>query len=161
MKNEPLKVLLLEDDLADARLLRLMLEQVALNEFEVTSAGRLGEALTVLAGAPFDVVLTDLDVPDSRGLGTFLQIIAQVPDVPIIVLTGLADESAGVVAVQKGAQDYLIKGQANAQTVARSLRHAFERHKREMRRGRRKKSSTGGWWRSWGPRVGSGRRRPR
>lgn len=125
-----IKILFLEDDPGDARLLQMMLDQAAPGEFALSLVPRLGDALTLLGKGSFDMILSDLDVPDSKGLGTFLQFCSRSPGIPIIVLSGLADESVAMQAVQKGAQDYLIKGQANGTQIARALRHALERHRR-------------------------------
>jgi Flp pilus assembly CpaE family ATPase len=127
MTNKPSRILLLEDDPGDARLLRMMLEQAAAGQFELTRVERLSDALRLLGNATFEVILADLLVPDSRGLATFSQLQAQAPHVPIVVFSGLMDESVAIRAVQQGAQDYLIKGQVNGASLVRSIRYAMER----------------------------------
>jgi DNA-binding NtrC family response regulator len=136
MEKKNIKVLYLEDDAGDARLIQMMLDQAAPGEFTLSIVPRLGDALKLLGKGSFDLVLSDLDVPDSRGLETFLQIHAQSPGIPIIVLSGLADYSVALQAVQQGAQDYLLKGQVTGVLLARSLRYANERKRAELERDR-------------------------
>ena len=133
MTNEaigrPVEILLVEDNPGDARLIREMLKESATVRFELTHKERLGEALTCLTELPFDVLLLDIDLPDSQGLETVLQTISAVPRMPIIVLTGLDDDTLGMQAVEKGAQDYLVKGQINEHLLVRAILYASERHR--------------------------------
>lgn len=130
MPEHPIRVLLLEDDAGDARLAQIMLDQGAAGQFELTCVTRLADALQCLQGHTFDVILSDLAVPDSKGLGTFEKLQAQAPNLPIVVLSGLDDENTAMKAVQQGAQDYLIKGQVNRGLMVRSLRYAIERKRK-------------------------------
>ena len=75
----------------------------------------------------FDIVLSDLSLPDTQGLESITKIHALVPDLPIVVLTGLADEATGLAALREGAQDYLIKGQIECDGLMRAIRYAIER----------------------------------
>ncbi len=129
MSSAPIKVLLVEDDLGDADLICELLEFVDSTSFQVTQSRRLQEALQYLGKEPFDLVLLDLSLPDSHGLTTVSQVSAQAPKVPIVVLSGLEDESAAIEAVQKGAQDYLVKGQVESDLLVRAIRYAIERSK--------------------------------
>lgn len=97
--------------------------------FEVEWAGELALALQRLSLGGIDLVLLDLVLPDSEGPVTFERCYAFAPDVPIIVLTGMEDEEAGVSTVQGGAQDYLHKGVVDENLLARSIRYAIERHR--------------------------------
>lgn len=124
-----IQVLLVEDDPDDAALLRRMLGQSASAEFDVTHVQRLAHALEKLAAERFDVALLDLSLPDSKGLTTFEQAQARAPSVPMVVLSGMDDEHLSVSAVQRGAQDYLVKGKVNADMLARSVRYALERQR--------------------------------
>jgi PAS domain S-box-containing protein len=133
MGDEPIKVLLVEDNPGDARLIREMLKEAATAQFELVHVVRLDEALKLLGEASFDVLLLDLTLPDSQGLDTFFGVHSQAPGVPIVVLTGLADEVVGVESVKGGAQDYLVKGQVDSHLLARSLRYAIERKQAEER----------------------------
>jgi len=129
------RILYLEDDCGDARLFEMMLVQARADEFEVTHAERLSTALEHLSNGPFDLIVADLTVPDSRGLSTFTQLQAQAQGSPIVVMTRLDDESAAIKAVQQGAQDFLVKGQVTGTTVVRSLRLAIERHRQLVEHG--------------------------
>jgi diguanylate cyclase (GGDEF)-like protein len=124
-----IKVLLIEDDSVDARLLRRMLGNVHSVHFRVTQVDRLSEAVKCLNAERFDVVLLDLSILDSWGLDTFVDLHAQAPDVPVVVLTGLDDETLAVEAVHRGAQDYLVKGKVSGDLLARAIRYAIERNR--------------------------------
>jgi diguanylate cyclase (GGDEF)-like protein len=106
-----------------------MLAAAGQERFELTPMSRLAAALTLLREETFDAVLLDLNLPDSNGLETFRRLHQEAPHLPVVVLTGLTDESLGGQAVQEGAQDYLVKGQADGHLLARSLRYAQERHR--------------------------------
>ena len=127
MAHEPIHVLLVEDNPGDVRLLREMLSASVSAVFALTHVERLVEAQQHLGGARADVILLDLSLPDSQGLSTFSQAHASAPNVPIVVLSGLDDEALAVEAVRQGAQDYLVKGQADGQLLARAVRYAIER----------------------------------
>ena len=127
----PIKVLLVEDNPTDVLLLRAALEVVRSPSFQVTQAGQCSEALRCLAAERFDIVLLDLSLPDSLGLDTLTTLYGQASGVPIVGLTGLADEAVGVGAVQAGSQDYLIKGQIQGDSLVRAIRYAIERQRAE------------------------------
>ena len=123
----PVRILLVEDNPGDVVLIEETLAQRH-GAFELESVERLSAALTRLGAGGIQVVLLDLTLPDSDGLATFTTMHTQVPDVPIVVLTGLSDESLAVSTVRDGAQDYLVKGQVDADLLGRTIRHAIERH---------------------------------
>jgi len=127
--SEPLRLLLIEDNPGDARLLIELLRDEAEEAFSWTCEGTLTAGVGRLAQGSYDAVLLDLSLPDSHGLETFLQLHEAWPDVPCVVLTGLADETMSVRAVQEGAQDYLVKGEASGALLARSIRYAIERQR--------------------------------
>ena len=127
MSSKHIKVLLIEDNPGDARLIREMMAEVGGARFDLECVGRLSTGLERLAGGGIDVALLDLGLPDSEGLDTFVRVYAQVPQIPIVVLTGIADEVVGVEAVKGGAQDYLVKGQVGGNLLVRAMRHAIER----------------------------------
>lgn len=131
----PVRVLLIEDNPADVRLIREALSESRTATFALTHAGCLSSGLAELERSGADVVLLDLHLPDSQGLETFVAARARAPDAPIVVLTGLDDEEVGVGAVNAGAQDYLVKGRVSADLLVRSLRFAIERNRvAELRR---------------------------
>ncbi len=119
MESDPDFIDVLRDRLAEARS----------SVFEVEYAGELSAALARLAQGGIDVVLLDLDLPDSQGMVTFERTYAFAPNVPIIVLTEEADEELAVATVQGGAQDYMVKAETQSAALARSVRHAIERHR--------------------------------
>ncbi len=125
------KVLLVEDNEGNALLIREMLGSMSGEAFKVKSVEQLADGLACLSEGGVDVVLLDLSLPDSQGLATFKQAHAQAGETPIIVLTGLNDDTVGVRAVHEGAQDYLVKGQLNGQLLTRSIRYAIERKRGE------------------------------
>jgi DNA-binding response OmpR family regulator len=124
-------ILLVEDNAGDVRLLQEFLREVASAHFELIQADRLDEAIACLANNRFDIVLLDLSLPDSQGLDTFLELHRRAPGLPIIVLTGLDDETLAMRAMHEGAQDYLIKGQVDGNLLGRSIRYAIERQRAE------------------------------
>jgi len=136
MDNNPLKILLVEDNPGDARLIEEMLRESGSIQFELIHRGRLDEAMKCLAEVSFDILLVDLNLPNSQGLETVTRIISAAPGLPIIVLTGLKDEMIGIQAVQKGTQDYLVKGQIDNRILARTITYAIQRKKveEELRR---------------------------
>jgi len=131
MNSAPLKILLVEDSPSDAALLQESLTLSGFERFEFTHAERWADAAQNLRQGQFDVMLLDLSLPDRTGRDTFLQARAEAAHLPIVVLTGSADESAGLEAVRHGIQDYLIKGQADGRQTARAIRYAIERKRLE------------------------------
>jgi CheY-like chemotaxis protein len=125
----PLRVLLVEDDLASALLVAAELENVACEDISVMRADRLSSALERLAGEGADCVLLDLSLPDAQGIEGVLRLTARFPGMPVVVLTGTADEGVGLEAVAAGAEDFLIKGGTEGRGVARAVRYAVERRR--------------------------------
>ena len=124
---ETLRILHVEDDPFIARLMREILTQAEHMRFSVRTAATLASGLEELAAEPVDVLLLDLSLPDSRGLDTVVRVRAHSPTVPIVVLSGHDDERLALAALKLGAQDYLVKGQADARLVVRAIRYAMER----------------------------------
>jgi diguanylate cyclase (GGDEF)-like protein/PAS domain S-box-containing protein len=120
-------VLLVEDNLGDARLLREMLNEDRSLGIKLNHVGRLSEAEGHLSLHPVDIILLDLGLPDAQGLEAVRRAHAAAPHVPLVVLTGMDDEALGAQALQEGAEDYLIKGQVETRGLLRALRYAIER----------------------------------
>ena len=120
--------MLLEDDPGDADYIRALLSETT-DRLAVTYSDRLSSGFEHLAKDRFDVVLSDLGLPDSQGIETFISIHARYPDLPVIVLTGLHDEELAVKAVRSGAQDYIVKGQVDGSSLLKSIRYSVERQK--------------------------------
>ncbi len=131
MTDKKLRILLVEDNPGDARLIIEMLREHGNTHFTINSVTSLYDGLEYLKKDTFDLVLLDLGLPDCQGLNTLENMLPYTQDIALVVLTGLTDEEVGIQAVQNGAQDYLIKGQVNASLLARSIRYAMERKKTE------------------------------
>ncbi len=127
--NQPRRprVLLIEDDPGDSRLIRETLLDAGA-DFELETVERLETGIARLEKDDIRIVLLDLGLPDSQGIDSVLRLRRERPAVPIVVLTGLADEELGLRAVHEGAQDYLVKGKADGRLVMRAIRYALERH---------------------------------
>ncbi len=126
MIHHPIKILLIEDNPGDVLLLQETLSEITFVELELVPVDRLANALKLLQSEDFDVILLDLVLPDSNGLDTFIQIQEQTPSTPIVVLTGIADETLAMSAMKAGAQDYLVKGQVSgSDLLLRSMRYAL------------------------------------
>lgn len=125
--TETIRVLLLEDDPADARLVEHMLRRIMRASFVVEVTGRLAQATARLAEGDFDVVLADLSLPDSSGLATLTALTEAAPALPVVVLTGNDDDSQAIEALKHGAQDYLVKGSGDGFMLSRVIRYAIER----------------------------------
>jgi CheY-like chemotaxis protein len=121
------QVLLIEDSSDEAYFVHAMLTEGGHGQFELTHVARLSEAVERLTKKQFDAVLLDLSLPDSQGLDTFDRLHEAAPAVPVVVLTGSAEESLATMVIHKGAQDYLLKGQLTGLLLSRTLRHAIER----------------------------------
>lgn len=127
METKRLNILIVEDNPADARLIIEMLKESSDPVCSSSHIGRIDEALRILGNEKFDAVLLDLNLPDSKGFDGLEKIVAQTPDIPIIMLTGLEDENAGIQALQKKAEDYLVKGAINEYSLRRGILYAIER----------------------------------
>lgn len=122
------RVLLIEDNPGDARLVEILLMESDLLECEIINKTSLGDGLALLEeGNEFAAILLDLTLPDSRGFETLERLLERFPNNNVIVLTGLADKSLGLMAVKAGAQDFLVKGAFDSDLLAKSLRFSIER----------------------------------
>lgn len=125
-------ILLVEDNPADAELVRERLKDASgMSPFYITRASTLKEALTILRTTPFNVILLDLNLPESNGLQTLKQIRSANSTIPLVVLTGNEDEPLGLEAIKLGAQDYVPKSSMNAVLLSRILHYAIEREKND------------------------------
>jgi signal transduction histidine kinase len=143
MQARPIKVLLIEDDARQAYLLRQGLaEYVEERRYAINHVDRIAQVSESARDTRFDVVLLDLSPSEEEGMASLARARATIPDVPIVALTELDKRNLGVKAVQNGAQDYLVKGKANPETVARAIDYAIERHRliAELERNRGRQS---------------------
>lgn len=132
MTADSMNILLIEDNLAEARLLQEFLKETSFKEFSLAHVQRLSEALDAIGEdsskpCSYNIILLDLTLPDSQGLESLKPLMTRAPCLPIVVLTNTNDEQLAIEAVRKGAQDYLVKRQINPQLLIRSLRYAIER----------------------------------
>lgn len=133
MNTQFIKILLIEDNPGDARLLQEHLMEVKSVQFELKQVDRLSQGLQQLQENDFDVILLDLSLPDTQGLETFVRLYDRARNTPIVVITGLNDETIAIHAVQSGAQDYLVKDQVSGDVLSRAIRYAIERTRAEQK----------------------------
>ena len=131
MSESLVHLLVIEDDVVDVDILLEQLDEFK-HEFVIDVANRLSEAFLLIAQTSFDVVLLDLSLPDSHSVDTVTQLLSHVPNIPIIVLSGLDDQNIAMEAVRNGAQDYLVKGKTSPDVILRVIRYAIERKKVEQ-----------------------------
>jgi PAS domain S-box-containing protein len=127
MEIKTIKLLLIEDDEDDAELLRIALKKATGVRFQLETARTLKDGLARIAQGGLDVILLDLALPGTSGMETFEAVQAQAHDLPIIILSGLDDQTLARKAVHAGAQDYLVKGPEASQLITRALIYAIER----------------------------------
>jgi signal transduction histidine kinase/CheY-like chemotaxis protein len=132
VSTKPIRVLLVEDNPGDARLIKEMLAEADGQDFSIEWVSSLADGLEKLGKNQTDVVLLDLGLPDSQGLDTFVKAQEQAPHVPFVVLTGLADEDLALTALRQGAQDYLYKDETHPNLILRAIRYATERKQTEL-----------------------------
>jgi len=130
MISELLHILQIEDNPGDAFLVEEMLNESCI-EFKLKCAERLSAGIELSKSGSFDVILLDLGLPDSKGLDSIRKLSQIENKAPVIVLTGLSDETTGLQAVKEGAQDYLVKGQIDKNLLVRTIQYAIERKKAE------------------------------
>lgn len=127
--TKPFRILVVEDDAIDRRAMQRLLSGSSLPLEEVIFVDCLGKALAALAQGTFDLLLLDLNLPDSNGLDTLVAMERSHPDVAKVVVTGEEGEGLGLEAVAGGAQDYLVKGRFNVDAITRVVRYSVERKK--------------------------------
>jgi len=128
MSDRPVRVLLIEDNPGDARLVKEALSDTLIHmAVSLTNVERLAQGLEYLDAQPVDAVLLDLSLPDSSGPATFYRLYARARHVPVILLTGLNDDDLAQELMRAGAQDYLVKGEVDGRILKRSIRYAIER----------------------------------
>ncbi|HUW50644.1 MAG TPA: diguanylate cyclase [Sulfuricella sp.] len=127
--SEEIRVLLVEDNPGDQRLIREALAEVQYAHIKLEYVDCLKAAQETLASQEYGLILLDLSLPDSSGLETVEKTGDAAPDTPIVILTGLDDVDTGIQAVRAGAQDYLVKGEVTGHLLVRSIRYAIERQR--------------------------------
>lgn len=129
MDNNHIKALLIEDSPEAVRLMREELKDVPYNNIDIECADRLSEGLDAIRKREIDVILLDLSLPDSQGYSTFVKVHVHAPQIPIVVLSGNNDGSLAVKTIQAGAQDFLVKGEVDAEVAVRSIHYSIERQR--------------------------------
>ena len=134
MNTQQVKILMVEDNPSDVRMIQRLLSQSSEPSFEIEVSDRVGAGLEHLSsGAVPDVILLDLLLPDSNPekLDSFYRIHHAAPAVPIIIMTGMGDRAIASRAVRQGAQDFLVKGEVGSDVLLRSIRYAIQRQQAE------------------------------
>ncbi len=129
MDDKIIKILYVEDDMDHAVLIRELLEEIKNVHYKLTHVQRLDEALLEIDNEDYDIVLLDLSFPDEQGVNTVARVCEQAPDIPVVVISGTDDETMAIKALQKGADEYLVKGKVKSHSLSRILRYAIMRHK--------------------------------
>jgi CheY-like chemotaxis protein len=130
--NRPIRVLLIEDNSEHAELLERLLGFSEFPKFSVSVAGTLADGLAKLRAGLEDLALLDLGLPDSTGVETFRTVNAAMPELPIVILSGIADVTTAIELVQEGAQDYLVKGHVDTQLLMRAIQYSIERKRAQV-----------------------------
>lgn len=128
-----MRILIIEDNEDDVYLVQQLLREAPALSVDLVHARSLKQALDDLAKGGIEVILSDLNLPDSQGLGTFAKLAVHARAVPILILTGSHDEETlALAAIRNGAQDYLEKNQINGWGLRRAIRYAIERKQIEL-----------------------------
>ncbi|MEQ1853210.1 MAG: response regulator, partial [Chthoniobacteraceae bacterium] len=135
MAQEPIRILLVEDNPGDVALMEIMISEAGGGRFQMQTADRLSAAFERLSRENFDLILLDLTLPDAHGLETVTRMNERAPRIPLIVMTGLDDEELAFRAMQHGAQDYVVKGSVDGRLLVRAIRYALERTRTERELG--------------------------
>ncbi len=124
-----IRVLLVEDDPGDAEIIQKKMTKIPQMVIRCTWVDRLEQGLSQLKNNTFDLVMLDLNLPDSQGIETLFHIRETAADAPVIVMTGLSDEKTALQAIKSGSQDYLVKGEFNSSLLFRTIAYSLERHR--------------------------------
>ena len=130
MRKHHLRILQLEDNLADARLTKIFLEEAGLFDFQIDRVVHLSEALNSLGTNSYDLIIADLHVPDSRGLETVEKLVGQAPSLPVVVCSGMQSDEVATRSVELGADDYILAEDLDSRDFARSILFAYLRRQR-------------------------------
>ncbi|MCR4290166.1 MAG: GGDEF domain-containing response regulator [Candidatus Scalindua sp.] len=129
MDNKIIKILYVEDEIDHAILIGEFIKEIKDVHFEMTHVQQLEEALLELDNDHYDIVMLDMSLPDKQGLDTVTAVCERAPEIPVVVMTSIDDESMAIKALQRGAEEYLVKGDMNSHALSRILRYAIMRHK--------------------------------
>ncbi|MCP4251965.1 MAG: GGDEF domain-containing response regulator [Candidatus Scalindua sp.] len=129
MDGKIIKILYVEDEIDHAILIGELIEEIKNVNYEMTHVQQLEEALLELDNERYDIVMLDLSLPDKQGVDTITTVCERAPGIPVVVMTSMKDESMAIKALQKGAEEFLVKGDINSHALSRVLRYAIMRHK--------------------------------
>lgn len=129
MDDKIIKVLYVEDDIDHAILIIGLIKGIKNVHYELTHVQRLDEAFVELDNENYDIILLDLFLPDEQGVNTIARVCERAPDIPVVIISGTDDETMAIKVLQKGAEEYLVKGKVNSHALSRILRYAIVRHK--------------------------------
>lgn len=127
--EDTIKILLIEDNAQDAKFIQEELSGEMDIFFDVITVSTLQDGLLNIKNGNVDLILSDLGLPDSTGIDTYIKLYEKTKTIPIIILSGNKDEELALSAVRKGAQDYLVKGEFDSKLLQKSIKYAIERHK--------------------------------
>lgn len=129
MDDQIIKILYVEDNIEDVLLIKEFIKEIKNVHYELTHAQQLNEALLEIENDNYDIIMLDLSLPDKQGLDIITRVCERAPDIPVVVMTGMDDETMAIKALQKGAEEYLVKGKVKSHSLSRILRYAIMRHK--------------------------------
>jgi signal transduction histidine kinase len=132
MQDKLIQVLLIEDNEEHTQFLRQLLASSNAGQFELHAAGDVAQGIERLKDGGIQLILLDLTLPDSDGLETFIRVVEEAQDIPLIVLSGINDVALAVETVQLGAQDYLVKGHVDNHLLVRAMQYAIERKRAQL-----------------------------
>ena len=121
MENKIINILYVEDEIDHAILIGKFIKEIKNVHYEMTRVQQLDEALLELDTERYDIVILDLSLPDKQGVDTITTVCERAPNIPVVVMTGMKDESMAVRALQRGAEEYLVNGEMNSHALSRVL----------------------------------------
>ncbi len=129
MDDKIIKILYVEDEIDHVILMREFTREIKNVHYEMTHVQQLYEALLELDSERYDIVMLNLSLPDKQGLDIITMVCERAPEIPVIVMTSMDDETMAIKALQRGAEEYLVKRKMNSNALSRILRYAIMRHK--------------------------------
>jgi diguanylate cyclase (GGDEF)-like protein len=128
MDNKIIKILYVEDEIDHAILIGELIKEITNVHYEMTHVQQLDKAFLELDNERYDILLLDLSLPGEQGVDTITKVCERAPEIPVVVMTSIDDEAMAIKALQKGAEEYLVKGEMNSHALSRVLRYAITRH---------------------------------
>jgi diguanylate cyclase (GGDEF)-like protein len=129
MDNKIIKILYVEDEIDHAILIGEFIKEITNVHYEMTHVQQLDEAFFELDNERYDIIMLDMSLPGEQGLDTITKVCEKAPEVPVVAMTSMDDETMAIKALQRGAEEYLVKQKMNSHALSRILRYAIMRHK--------------------------------